>query len=219
MQLPVYNVGGEAVGEAQASDVVFGAPLNQELLHQAFVYHSANQRQGTSSTLTRGRVSGGGRKPFAQKGTGRARQGSTRAPGHRHGGIVFGPHPRSYRQRMPKRMRRQAIRTALSGKVASERLFVVRELEAIEPKTKAMAAVLAALGVSGSALVVMREPRPEIARTVRNLPRTKSLRADLLNVLDLLRFDALLMTPEAVQRADELWADTSRTRKEAAGAA
>ncbi|MEE8518367.1 MAG: 50S ribosomal protein L4, partial [Dehalococcoidia bacterium] len=197
MQLPVLSTSGAVVGKTDASDKVFGAPVNQDLLHQALVYYQANQRQGTSSTLTRGNVSGGGRKPFSQKGTGRARQGSIRAPIQRHGGVVFGPHPRSYRQRMPKRMRRQAIRTALSGKVASERMFVVKDLDGIEPKTKAMASVMQALGVTGSALVVMRAPDPEVARTVRNLPRTKALRADLLNVLDLARYDALVMTPEA----------------------
>jgi len=105
MQLPVHNIKGEVVGKAEASDVVFGAPENPDLVHQALVYYQANQRQGSSNTLTRAFVSGGGRKPFAQKGTGRARQGSTRAPLQRHGGVAFGPHPRSYRQRMPKRMR------------------------------------------------------------------------------------------------------------------
>ena len=219
MQLPIRNTSGEIVGSTEASDVVFGAPPNQDLLHQALVYHQANQRQGSSSTLTRGKVSGGGRKPFAQKGTGRARQGTTRAPHMRHGGVVFGPSPRSYRQRMPRRMRQQAIRTALSGKVAADRILVVEGLDAVESKTKAMAGVMAALGITGSALVVMRDPRPETARTLRNLPRKKALSADLVNVLDLLRYDALVMTPEAVQRAEELWADTARIRKGVASAA
>ncbi len=212
MQLSVHDTTGAVVGKAQASDVVFGAPENQDLLHQALVYYQANQRQGNSSTLTRGNVSGGGRKPFAQKGTGRARQGSIRSPLQRHGGVVFGPHPRSYRQRMPKRMRRKAIRTALSGKVAAERVIVLKGLESIEHKTKAMAGVLGALGVKGSVLVVLREPQPELARTVRNLPRTKALSADLLNVLDLLRYESVIMTTEAVERVDQLWSDTARLR-------
>ena len=156
MQLPVHNTNGEVVGKAEASDVIFGADYNAELLHQAMVYYQANQRQGTSSTLRRGEVSGGGRKPFAQKGTGRARQGSSRSPILRHGGVAFGPHPRSYRKRMPKRMRRQAIRIALSGKVAGERMVVVKDLDDAEPKTHALREVLNALGVTGSALVVMR---------------------------------------------------------------
>ena len=212
MQLPVYDTTGKAVGKAEVSDAVFGVPVNQDLLHQALVYHQANQRQGSSNTLTRGNVSGGGRKPFRQKGTGRARQGTIRAPHMRGGGVVFGPHPRSYRKRMPRRMRRSAIRMALSAKVAAERMLIVQNLEGIEPKTKVMAGVLAALGVSGSALVVMRDAAPEAARAVRNLPRTKAVRADLLNVLDLLRYGTLVITPDAVQRAEELWSHTERLR-------
>ena len=212
MQLSVRNVTGETVGQIEASDAVFDAPPNHGLLHQALVYHQANQRQGTSNTLTRALVSGGGRKPFAQKGTGRARQGSIRSPLLRHGGVVFGPHPRSYRQRMPKRMRRQAIRTALSGKAAGGRLIVLQGLLDVEPKTKQMAAVVAALGVKGSTLVVLRDEHPETARSFRNLPRTKVARADLLNVLDLLRYQWLVMDTEAVERAGELWADIARRR-------
>ena len=212
MQLPVYDIKGKAVGKAEVSDAVFGVSVNQDLLHQALVYHQANQRQGSSNTLTRGNVSGGGRKPFRQKGTGRARQGTIRAPHMRGGGTVFGPHPRSYRKRLPRRMRRSAIRMALSAKVAAERMLIVQNIEAIEPKTKAMAGMLAALGVSGSALVVLRDAAPETARAVRNLPRTKAVRADLLNVLDLLRYGALVITPDAVQRAEELWSHTERMR-------
>ena len=210
MQLQVRSISGESAGVAEASDAVFGAPPNQDLLHQALVYYQANQRQGTSNTLTRAQVSGGGRKPFAQKGTGRARQGSTRSPLQRHGGIVFGPHPRSYRQRMPKRTRRQAIRIALSGKVAGERMVVVKDLDDAEPKTHALRGVLNALGVTGSALVVMRDQHPDVARAVRNLPRVKAVRADLLNVLDLLRYDAVVMTTEALEQANDLWSSADR---------
>jgi large subunit ribosomal protein L4 len=210
MQLPIMNVSGEVVGQAEGSDVVFGATYNPDLVHQALVYYQANQRQGNSNTLTRAQVSGGGRKPFAQKGTGRARQGSIRSPLLRHGGVVFGPHPRSYRQRMPKRMRRQAIRSVLSTKVTGERFRVVQGLDGVESKTKAFAAVIGALGVTGSALVVTRGQAPEIARGVSNLPRIKAVRADLLNVLDLLRYDMVLMTPDAVAEANELWTETAR---------
>ena len=212
MQLPQYDLNASATGTLEVSDVVFGAPENMELLHQALVYHRANQRRGSGSTLTRGQVSGTGRKPFAQKGTGRARQGSWKSPHHRGGGVAFGPTPRSYRQRMPKRMRRQAIRTALSGKAAADRLFVVEGLDEIEGKTSAMAATLSAFGVAGSALVVVgRESQAGLA--VRNLRRVKAVRADLLNALDLLRFDAALMSPEAARWAEEIWADTRRVRK------
>lgn len=212
MQLPQYDLSANETGTLEVSDVVFGAPENMELLHQALVYHRANQRRGSASTLTRGQVSGTGRKPFSQKGTGRARQGSWKSPHHRGGGVAFGPTPRSYRQRMPKRMRRQAIRTALSGKAAAERLFVVEGLDEIESKTSAMAAALSAFGVTGSALVVTgRESQAGLA--VRNLKRVKALRADLLNTLDLLRFDAALMSPEAARWAEEIWADARRVRK------
>jgi len=210
MQLPIKNTKGEVVGQAEVSDVVFGAPYNPDLVHQALVMQQANQRQGTSNTLTRANVSGGGKKPWAQKHTGRARQGSTRSPQWRHGGIVFGPHPRSYRKDMPKRMRRQAIRSALSTKVTGERLFVVEGLESVESKTKAMAAVLEALGVDKSALVVARGQQPQIANAVRNLQRVKAVRSDLLNVLDLMRYDAVVMTPDAVAEANELWSETAR---------
>ena len=215
MQLPLYDLSANGTDTLEVSDVVFGAPENPELLHQALVYHRANQRQGSSNTLTRGQVNGTGRKPFSQKGTGRARQGSWKSPHHRGGGVAFGPTPRSYRQRMPKQMRRQAIRTALSGKVAAERLFVVDGLDSIEQKTKAMAGVLSAFAVKGSALVVLgAESQAGVA--VRNIPRVKAIRADLVNVLDLLRYDAVLMSPDAARRTDEIWSDTRRVRTQEA---
>ena len=212
MQLPQYDLSANETGTLEVSDVVFGAPYNGELLHQALVRHRANQRQGSSSVLTRGQVSGTGRKPFSQKGTGRARQGSWKSPHHRGGGVAFGPTPRSHRQRMPKRMRRQAIRVALSGKAAAERLFVVDGLDEIGPKTRAMAETLAAFGVAGSALIVTGA-ESQAGLAARNIPRVKTIRADLLNTLDLLRFDAALISPEAARRADELWADERRVRK------
>lgn len=212
MQLPQYDLSANETGTLEVSDVVFGAPYNGELLHQALVRHRANQRQGSSSVLTRGQVSGTGRKPFSQKGTGRARQGSWKSPHHRGGGVAFGPTPRSHRQHMPKRMRRQAIRVALSGKAAAERLFVVDGLDEIEPKTRAMAETLAAFGVAGSALIVTGA-ESQAGLAARNIPRVKTIRADLLNTLDLLRFDAALISPEAARRADEIWADERRVRK------
>ena len=219
MKLAVRNSKGEAAGSVNLSDVVFGAPLNHALVHQVMVYHQANQRQGSSNTLTRAHVSGGGRKPFAQKHTGRARMGSIRSPIARHGGVVFGPHPRSYRGRIPVRMRRQAIRSALSGKVSAERLVLVDKFELDGPKTKAMAGVLAALGVSRSALIVVHGEGRDVPLAVRNLPRIKTLAADLLNVLDLLRYDTVVMTLEAAKRVEALWTKTESRRKEAAGAA
>ena len=199
----------------EASDTVFGLSENPELLHQAMVYYAANQRQGTSSTLTRGAVHGTTKKPFAQKGTGRARQGSWRSPHHRGGGIAFGPSPRSYRKRMPKQMRRQAIRVALSGKVANEQMFVIDGLDEIEQKTQAMAKILTGLGVNGSVLIVTGQSS-NARITARNLPRVKAVSAELVNVLDLLRFQSVLISPVAVGVMDALWSDLRRVRKEAA---
>ena len=207
MKVPLKDMGGKVLKQAEVSDAVYAVPWNPDLLHQALVYYQANQRQGTHSTLTRGQVSGGGRKPFAQKHTGRARAGTIRAPQWRGGGAVFGPHPRSYRKRLPVRMRRQAIRCALSAKVAAERLILLDSLTLSEGKTKAMVQVLQALEVASSALVVMREPDEAVANAVRNIPRVKTLAADLLNVLDLVRYDFLIMTEDAVRRTEELWAD------------
>ena len=205
MELPVHNINGEVVGKAELSDHVYAAPPNPTLLHQAMVYHQANQRQGTHSTKTRAAVSGGGRKPFAQKGTGRARMGTIRSPLARHGGITFGPHPRSYRQRLPKKMRRQAIRCALSAKVQGARLVLLEDMELPDAKTKTMAAVLSALDVRSPTLVVVASQTPNVSFAVRNLPRVKTLTADLLNVLDLLRYDRVVMTMDGARRSEALW--------------
>lgn len=205
MKTPVRDSSGNVLREVELSDAVYAAAPNPDLLHQALVYYQANQRQGTSNTLTRGQVAGGGRKPWRQKHTGRARHGSTRSPLWRGGGVVFGPHPRSYRKRLPVRMRRQAIRCALSGKAAAGRVLLVDKIELAEAKTKEMRRVLDALEVRGSALVVLREQQEEVSRAVRNLPRVKTLAADLLNVLDLARYDAVVMTEEAAERTAELW--------------
>jgi large subunit ribosomal protein L4 len=218
MKIPVLDVTGKVLKQVDLSDVVYAAPANPDLLHQALIYYQANQRQGTHSTLTRGKVSGGGRKPFAQKHTGNARAGTTRSPQARGGGTVFGPTPRSHRKRLPVRMRRQAIRCALSAKASEERLLLLDKLELGDAKTKAMAAVLKALAVSSSALVVLREPQEDVVRAVRNLPRIKTLAADLLNVLDLSRYDVVLMTEDAAKRTEELWADPKVKRGEAVSA-
>ena len=217
VELPVHNIKGEVVGQLELNEQVYDAPFNPDLLHQAMVYHQANQRQGTHSTKTRAAVSGGGRKPWAQKHTGRARQGSIRAPQWRHGGVAFGPHPRSYQQQLPKKMRRQAIRCALSAKVREGRLVVVENLDWPEAKTKAMGAMLQALDVKSPALVVVPVPQRQLALSVRNLPRVKALHADLLNVLDLLRYDAVVMTVDAVRRAESLWSPVDSQRTDAVG--
>ena len=203
VQVPVHNIQGEVVDNIELKDEVFGVPMNQAIVHQALVRHLANARQGTASTKTRAQVAGGGRKPFRQKGTGRARRGSETSPLLRGGGVTFGPHPRSYRQAMPEKMRRLAIRCALSAKVAEGEMVVVDELVLTEPKTKDMARILMALGVGSSALVVTAEPDPNVYRSARNLERTKALPADMLNIGDLLSHRILMLTVAAVRRVVE----------------
>lgn len=192
MQVPVYNLEGEVVEQVELRDDVFGLEINEPLLHQAVVRQLANQRQGTASTKTRGEVAGSTRKLFKQKGTGRARHGSIKAPIYRGGGIVFGPKPRSYHQRMPKKMRRAALRSALSAKVAAQQLVLLDTLDFPEIKTKQMVAVLGKFAVR-SALVVLPEVNQNVIKSARNIPDVKTTPAQSLNVLDVLRHQHLLM--------------------------
>jgi large subunit ribosomal protein L4 len=210
-QVPVHNVKGEVVDHIELDDDVFGVSQNDAVLHQALVMQLANARQGTASTKTRAQVAGGGRKPFRQKGTGRARRGSETSPLLRGGGIIFGPHPRSYRQSMPKKMRRLALRCALSAKVDSGELIVLDELALSEPKTREMASILATLGVGPSALIVTAEPDLNVYKSTRNLERMKTLPATMLNVVDILSHHTLVLTMAAVQRVEEM--GTSKLRK------
>lgn len=193
MQVPVYNIKGDQVSEAELRDDIFAAAINEGLMHQALVRQLANARLGTHGTKTRGDVRGGGRKPWRQKGTGRARQGSIRAPHWRGGGTVFGPTPRSYSQKMPRKMRRQALRSALSIKASESQVKVLDTLEMSAPKTKEMLDVLQNLGVETSALILLPQRNEEILRSVRNLPRVRTLVAQYLNVRDLLKYDCILM--------------------------
>ena len=209
MEIPVHNAEGDIITQMNLNDDVYAVEANLDLVHQAMVYHQANQRQGTHNTKTRGQVSGGGRKPFAQKHTGRARMGTIRSPLARHGGVVFGPHPRSYRKQLPKKMRRQAIRCVLSSKVNDGRLVVLENFGATKGKTQAMKTTLDALAVSTPALVVVPSPQRDVSLAVRNLPRVKTLVADLLNVLDLVRYDKVVMTVDAARRVEELWSPSS----------
>ena len=206
MQLPLMNSSGQSVGAIEVNDGLFDVPMNQALVHQVAVAHRANARQGTAATKTRGMVSGGGAKPWRQKHTGRARQGSRRAPQWRGGGIVFDPQPRDYSQRIPKKMNRGAIRCLLSQKVRDEKLTVLDDLQFEQPKTREMAAVLANLGISTPALVVTPTPQTDIILSARNLPRVKTLPVFQLSPLDLLNHDRAVVTLEAVRRAEELWA-------------
>jgi len=213
MQVPVYNLQGEVVDHIELREDVFVLPPNQAAVHQALVRQLANARQGNAATKTRGQVSGGGRKPYPQKHTGRARQGTIRAPHYRGGGIVFGPHPRSYRQAMPKKMRRLALRCVLSSKVAEGEMVVVEGFTFDQPKTKEVARILGALGVNSSALIVTAEPDINLYKSARNLERIKTLPANLLNVVDLLSHKVLMITVAGVRRVEEIWAPRERTVK------
>lgn len=202
MQLPVYNLEGEVVEHIELSDDVFGQPINEALIHQAVVRQQANLRVGTASTKTRGEVAGSTRKLYRQKGTGRARHGSIKAPIFRGGGIVFGPHPRDYRQAMPKKMRRQALRSALSAKVAAQRLVLLDHLEFTQPRTKQMVGLLERLAVR-SALVVLPEPNEAVQKSARNIPDVTTLPAQNLNVLDVMRHQHLLMPVAAARKVEQ----------------
>lgn len=205
MQVPVYNLTGEVVKQIEISDQVFAVPFNEGVVHQAMVRQQANARQGNASTKTRAEVAGTSKKMYRQKGTGYARAGSRRSPLRRGGGIIFGPHPRSYRQAMPRKMRQLALRCVLSAKVGDGGLKVLEELRFDEPKTKMMAQILAALGADYSVLIVTGEPEYSVIKSAHNLPGIKTTTANLLNVLDLLSYETLLMTEAAVHKAEELW--------------
>jgi large subunit ribosomal protein L4 len=205
VQAQVFNTAGEVVDQIELSEYIFGIEPNVPVMHQALVRQRANARLGTHDTRTRGEVRGGGRKPWRQKGTGRARQGSTRSPHWRGGGVVFGPHPRSYTQDMPRKMRRLALRSALSDKARGEAITVVQGLEEIEPRTKVMAQVLEALAVTSGALIVLPEKSETVERAAGNLDNVKTLLYRNLNLADLLKYQRLILTPAAVAEIERLW--------------
>ena len=209
MQVPVYNLSGEVIRQIEVSDLVFAVPFNEGVVHQVLVGLRANARQGTSSTKTRGNVHGSTRKLYRQKGTGYARAGSKKSPLRRGGGITFGPHPRSYRQEIPRKMRRLALKCVLSAKAGDGELKVLDEFNFTEPKTKKMAEALAALGVSSSALIVTPEVEENVIKSARNLPRIKTMPAKVLNIVDILSHNTLLMTEAAVRVAEKLWGNGS----------
>jgi large subunit ribosomal protein L4 len=206
MQIDVQNLKGEVVDSTELDETVWGIEPHIAVMHQALVRQQANARLGTSDTQTRAEVRGGGRKPWNQKGTGRARQGSIRAPQWKGGGVVFGPHPRSYEQAMPRQMRRLAIRSALSAKLRDERLNVVREFAAIEPRTKDMKTVLGAFPESRSVLIVLAAKTDSIERAAANLSQAKTILAPQLSVRDILKYERLIVTEEAVSVIEGLWA-------------
>jgi large subunit ribosomal protein L4 len=205
MDVPVYSPSGEVVRHINISDGVFAVPFNEAVVHQAVVRQQANARQGTASTKTRGEVAGSTRKLFRQKHTGMARAGSKKSPLRRGGGITFGPKPRSYQQDMPKKMRQLALRCALSAKTRDEELKVLEELNFEQPKTRDMAAILAALGINSTALIVTDKPEDNFIKSARNLAGIKTIPANILNVVDILSYKMLLMTEPAVRQAEKLW--------------
>ncbi|MDO8715289.1 MAG: 50S ribosomal protein L4 [Dehalococcoidales bacterium] len=207
MQLPVHSLTGEVADHIEVSDYVFAVPFNNAVVHQAMVSQQANARQGTADTKTRGRVAGSTRKLFAQKGTGNARAGSMKSPLRRGGGVVWGPHPRDYRQALPKKMRRLALRCLLSAKVRDGELIAVQELDLVEAKTKEMSRILAALGVDSTVLVVTPQAVENVIKSARNIPGVEIMPAALLNVVALLNHKKVIMTVEAVRKADELWGE------------
>ena len=203
MEITVKNQSGETVETIDLDDAVYNVPMNHTLGHQALVIYQANKRHGTHDTKTRAQVSGGGRKPWIQKHTGRARQGSIRSPQWRHGGVVFGPHPRSYRMALPKRYRRLALKCVLSDKAREDRLICLNSMDTLDGKTKSMVSLLQNLNVTGSALVVTKESQQPVVRSAQNLSNIWTLPVNLLNAHELLRRDMVIMTVEAARWAEE----------------
>ena len=205
MIVDVHDRQGSVVGTAELDDSVWAIEPNIPVMHQALLRQLANARLGTRDTKTRGEVRGGGRKPWRQKGTGRARQGSIRAPQWIGGGVVWGPHQRSFKQAMPRKMRRLAVRSALSAKTRDERLTVIDGLSEVEPKTKAMKAVLAALPESRSVLIVTDGIVQPIRQSAGNLPNVWVVDARYLNVRDILKYDRMVVTRDAIPVVEGLW--------------
>ena len=205
MDYPLLNQQGSQVDTVQLSDAVFGVTPNEAVVHQALLRQLANLRQGTHSTKPRGEVAGSTKKLFRQKGTGRARQGSIRAPHRRHGGIVFGPKPRSYRQAMPRKMRQLAIRSVLSAKAADGELLLLDNLDLSTAKTRDMKTIMQALKIAGTALVVMAPPSDNVVLAARNLPGVFTLPANIVSVERLLAHKYLVMTLDAARAAEGLW--------------
>lgn len=204
--LAVVNMEGANVGTIELSDSIFGIEPNTAVLHQVVVNYLANQRQGTQSALTRAEVSGGGKKPWRQKGTGRARQGSTRSPQWTHGGVVFAPKPRSYRFTVNKKVRRLAMKSALSSKAQDNSIIVVDAIKTDDFKTKTMVAMLSAIGAGKKALIVLPEVDKKVIKSVSNIPGAKTTQVNTLNVYDILNADTLVIAQGAVSKIEEVYA-------------
>ena len=205
-QVQVYNQEGRKTSKMELADSVFGIEPNANAMHLAVVSYLANQRQGTQSTLTRSEVSGGGAKPWRQKGTGRARQGSTRSPQWTHGGIALGPKPRKYKVELNKKVKRLAMKSALSSKVASEEMMVVSKIELEEIKTKAVVEMLSKLKAAKKALIVTAEPDEKIYKSARNIEGVKVVTVNTLCVYDILNCDSFIVLKDAAKKIEEVYA-------------
>lgn len=205
-QIAVFDMAGKKVTDTELNDAIFGIKPNKAILHAMVVNYLANQRQGTQSTLTRTEVSGGGRKPWRQKGTGHARQGSIRAPQWVHGGIALGPKPRDYSYTLNKKERRLGMKSALSTKVADENLVVVDNIKTEEFKTKTMVEMLKALNVQGKALIVTAEADAKVVKSANNIPGVKTATVNTLCVYDILNYDKFIVSSDAVKKIEEVYA-------------
>ncbi len=205
-KVSVFDMTGKQLADTELSDAVFGITPNKEVMHAMVVNYLANQRQGTQSTLTRTEVSGGGRKPWRQKGTGHARQGSIRAPQWIHGGIALGPKPRDYRYSLNKKVRRLAMKSALSTKVIDNNIVVLEAIKLEEFKTKTVVNMLKALNVEGKALIVMPEVDTKVIKSAANIPGVKTTLVNTLNVYDILNYDKFIVVKDAVAKIEEVYA-------------
>lgn len=203
-KVAVVDINGKQVGEYELSENIFGQPVNSHVLHEVVKAHLANCRQGTQSALTRAEVSGGGIKPWRQKGTGRARQGSTRSPQWRHGGVVFAPKPRDYTIRVNKKVKRVAMKSALSGKVLDNELILVDELNIPAAKTKEMVKVLSAVDAQ-KALIVLPDPNETVERAAGNIPGVKTTLVGTLSVYEILKYKKLILTMDSVKKIEEVY--------------
>ncbi|MDY7076815.1 MAG: 50S ribosomal protein L4 [Chloroflexota bacterium] len=204
MVVPIYNASGEEVGEVELSSDIFETSINVSLMHQAFVRQMANARQGTHSTKSRGEVNRTKAKWYRQKGTGRARHGSRNANLFVGGGVAHGPKPRNYTKKMPRKMRRAALRSALSAKAAENQVVVLDALEMEVPKTKEMVAMLSSLGLDDRVLILLSERNESVEKSARNLPQVKTLRASYLNIRDLLGYDHVLVPMDALRVVESI---------------
>jgi len=205
-KVDVLNVSGQRVGEIELNDSIFGIEVNQHVLYEAVKNYLANQRQGTQSAKTRSEVRGGGRKPYRQKGTGRARQGSLRSPNFVGGGVVFAPKPRDYSYKLPKKVKRLAMKSALSSKVQNGEMIVLEELTMDAPKTKDMVSILKNINTAKKALIVLGDKNENVLKSARNIPGVATTIVNNLNVYEILKYDTFVVTKEAAQKIEEVYA-------------